>query len=130
MILNISNKPTTEEEISAGVVEIESSSQAQILGEAHHFESEVTHELLMKSARQLADIMHQYDPHITNEITFLVGGNPALMTYLTLYAPIYKMVFSEHKKTVKTVFMPDGIRYSTSTTYKHMGFTPMYCPDF
>jgi hypothetical protein len=127
VIINLTQHEATEDQKNAGVVNIDEKYKS-VLIEALNFRAVPDMAAVMFATDQLALIMQWYDPHLSGDVQFMVGGAPYLMACLTRYAPIYSMLFACSDRVSEEQHMPDGSVRKVNV-FKHIGFTPMYCPD-
>jgi len=123
MIINLTQHPATQQQIDAGVVDLEGSDLGMLI-ELLTFTSLPSPVDVESRAEGLALIMMKFDPDLTNEVSFMVGGAPYLMAELKGYAPVYKLVFAYSERVSNEVVNNEGVVVKTNL-FKHLGFVPM-----
>jgi hypothetical protein len=124
---NMTQHEASAAQLKAGVVELAEIYKTTLL-EALNFEGVPTSDDVAYSAQLIAGLMDEHDPDLTGQVQFMMGGAPYLMAALTQYAPVYRMVFACSNRVSEEKHMPDGSVRKVNV-FKHIGFTPMYCPN-
>ena len=124
---NMTQHVASADQLKAGVVELNEIYKTTLL-EALNFEGVPTSSDVGKAVQLMAGLMDEQEAYETEEVQFMVGGAPYLMAALTQWAPIYRMVFACSDRVSEEQHMPDGSVRKVNV-FKHIGFTPMYCPD-
>ena len=124
-IVNLTQHIATADQVKAGVVEPTAEQKAVIVSALNFSEIPNVHDMKIKSD-ELASIMSQYDPDLSGDVKFMIGGAPYLMAALVDWAPVYEMVFAFSERISEEQHMPDGSVRKVNV-FKHQGFIPMMC---
>ena len=121
-IYNMTSHPISAEQVKAGVVYIPDDLQP-LLNKALNFEGVPTGPEVHEACLELASIMAQLDPDLTDECQFMMGGAGYLMMAMGQFAPSYRMVFAASNKVSSETTLPSGVVVKKSE-FLHLGFTP------
>lgn len=124
IIYNLTQHKCTGEQASQGVINLEGNDHERLVN-LLTFIGVPSMKQINHKVKLLGELMSKYNPDLSDEIAFMVGGAPYLMAALTQLAPSYQMVFACSDRVSEEQHQADGT-VKKINVFKHIGFVPMY----